>query len=184
MKILGWFFKILLGLYFIVAIFLIASLLSYNDHNITVFGKTSFIVIQDNDLEPEFNRGDLALVRRNNVEDVNAGDRIFFYQSQGREVTINLATVEGVRTNESNETIFTLTGDYELNSQNLIGRADTSQTFSNLGTVFEILQSRWGFLFLIILPIFISFMYGLYALVSEIRADVIKARSGTGNRTE
>jgi hypothetical protein len=185
MKILVWFGRTLLFLYFIVAIFLIASLLSFNEYNITVFGKTSFVVPQDDSLEPEFSRGDLLLIKRNDIADISEGDRIFFYETYSNDVTINIGTVDGIREVNANETTFTLVGEYDLSSQHLIGKVDTVNVYSGMGTVFEILQSRYGFLFLIILPIFVSFMYGIYALVREIKADVELARKPTStNPTE
>ena len=73
-KIIG---EILAFTYIIIAVFVTVCLLSYNDFKVTEFGESSLIIIDNNELEPKFNRGDLVIANRD--DKINVGDEIFFY---------------------------------------------------------------------------------------------------------
>ena len=69
----------------------------------------------------------------------------------------------------SKESTFTLNGDYLLSSEYFIGKLDTSKVYHNLGSVLNFLESRLGFLFLIIFPIFVLFIYEIFMVIEEIK---------------
>lgn len=175
LKIMG---KVLFGIvgvaYMVCAIFLTVCLLNYNDYNITELGDYSLVLIRDKELEPSYEKGDLVVVRRNENDDVKAGDNIFFYNTYQNEVSINLGKV--VKTNKLNEkeTTFTMQGDQPISSQYFVGRAATATTYSNLGSIISVLESRWGYLFLIVLPILLLFLYEIYMVIMEIKTPIIE----------
>ena len=83
-----------IGAWIIVAIFVTVCLLSYNEFNIPVFGKTTLLVIDNDELEPEFNEGDLLIIKRESNKKINAGDRVFFYNgNKANEYLINIGEV-------------------------------------------------------------------------------------------
>ena len=63
-----------------------------------------------------------------------------------------------------------MNGDYKLSSEYVIGKTKTSKTYHKLGSILAVLESRIGFLFLIIFPILIVFIYEIYAVIKEIKS--------------
>ena len=62
-------------------------------------------------------------------------------------------------------------GDYAVSSEYVIGTAKTSKSYSNLGTILGVLESRFGFLFMIIFPILVLFIYEIYAVIRELKSS-------------
>ena len=90
LKIIG----IILGIiYALIAITLTICLLNYNDYNITVLGNKTLILVRDNELEPNFQKGDLVIVTKNSNQDINIGDKIFFYNDNEKQVTVNINNI-------------------------------------------------------------------------------------------
>ena len=82
MKRIGSFLlDIVIGVWLIVAIFVTICLLSYNDFMVTTFGKTSLVIIDSDEMEPDFLEGDLLIIKRNSDSKINVGDKVFYYNS-------------------------------------------------------------------------------------------------------
>lgn len=164
-------YNILLAIYAIIAIFTTICLLSFNQYKVTEFGSNALIIINDNSLQPDFNKGDLVIVNKNDKKNINVGDKVFFYNTQDKEITISLATIQKKEVITSTETTYTLDGDYEISSQNVIGPSNTVKVISKVGAVLGILESKWGFLFLIVLPSLIAFIYEIGVVISDARTS-------------
>ena len=66
MKKIGEFIlDIVIGIWLIAAIFVTICLLSYNEFKVSTFGKTSLLIIDSDEMEPDYLEGDLLLVKRN-----------------------------------------------------------------------------------------------------------------------
>ncbi|MDO4377014.1 MAG: hypothetical protein Q4C38_02615 [bacterium] len=167
LKIIG---IVLAVIYCIVAITLTVFLLNYNDYNITVLGDKTLIIVRDNDLEPDYRKGDLVVVTKNPNRDIVAGDKIFFYDGTSEKVTVNLGSVIKKVNVTKKETTFTMNGEYSLSSEYVIGKTKTSHTYHNLGGILAFLESRMGFLFLIIFPILVLFIYEIFMVIKEIKS--------------
>ena len=61
---------ILLVVYAAMAITLTLFLLKYNDYNITEINGNSFVIVRDDDLKPDFNKGDLVVVKKNDNKEI------------------------------------------------------------------------------------------------------------------
>ena len=67
------------------------------------------------------------------------------------------------------ESTYTLEGERKLSSQYIIGPAESADVIPGVGSVLGILQSKWGFLFLIVLPSLLAFIYQIGVVVSELK---------------
>lgn len=171
-KVVKIFGLLIVAVYLVVAVFLTVCLLNYNKYHITELGKNSLIIVSDDDLEPNYVKNDLVVVYKNNNEDIKSGDYIFFYNAYQNQVSVNLGKViKTSRVNEKEYT-YTLEGNLEISSQYVIGKSETSKTYSNMGLVLKVLESRLGFLLIIILPILVLFIYQIYAVILEIKRPV------------
>ena len=70
------------------------------------------------------------------------------------------------------ETTFVMDGEYPISSEYVIGKASTSKSYAKLGSVLNVLESRYGFLFIIIFPILIIFIYEIYAAIKEFKSPI------------
>lgn len=171
-KVVKIFGLLIVAVYLVVAVFLTVCLLNYNKYHITELGRNSLIIVSDDDLEPKYVKNDLVVVYKNNNEDIKSGDYVFFYNAYQNQVSVNLGKViKSTRVNEKEYT-YTLEGNLEVSSQYVIGKSETSKAYSNMGLVLKVLESRLGFLLIIILPILVLFIYQIYAVILEIKRPV------------
>lgn len=168
LKIIG---IVLVSIYALVAITLTVFLLNYNKYNITEINNTSIIIVRDEELKPNYQKGDLVLVEKTSNNNIEVGDKIFFYDNYNETVTVNLGTVIEKEVISKNETTFIMEGDYALSSEYVIGATKTSTSYSNLGTILSILESKFGFLFMIIFPILILFIYEISVVIKELKSS-------------
>lgn len=160
---------IVIVLWFLVAVFVSICLLSYNDYKTTVLGNNTLIIIDNDQLEPEYNAGDLVIVKRNSDNKINKGDKIFYYNSaKTSSVFIFNGEVTDKETVSNFETTFTV-NDSKVSGEYVIGKTDTAKTYKGLGTVLGILTSKWGFLFVIILPTLFAVVYEIMMIIELIR---------------
>ena len=159
--------NILFSIYIVVAIFVTVTLLSYNEFRVTEFGSYSLIIISNNELAPEFNKGDLVIVNKD--DKVLAGRKAFFYDTYNEKIEVRLGLIEGAEKVTSNETTYTLEGERKISGQYVLGPANTAQIMPKVGTILGILQSKWGFLFLIVLPALLAFVNQIGVVYSGIK---------------
>lgn len=168
-KVLKFLGGIILTAYVLVAVVLTVLLLNYNKYNITEINGNTFIIVKDEELKPNFQKGDLVIVKKNGSKEVETGDKIFFYDIYKGKVSVNLGTVVEVEQLNRNERNFIVDGNYSISNEDFIGKASTSKVYNNLGTVVSILESRFIFLFLIIFPVLILFIYEVNVLFRELK---------------
>ena len=166
-KIIGNTFIIL---YAILAVTITFFLLSYNKYGNTEIGGYTFVIVDNNEWAPEYNKGDLLLVEKNNVKNINQGDSIFLYKVISNQYQIQKTNVllKDDTSGLDNEQ-FIVDGNYIVNGTDIIGKNEGVKVFHNLGTVLSILESRYGFLFLIVIVTLIAFLYELYELIVEVK---------------
>ena len=49
----------------------------------------------------------------------------------------------------------------------VVGKKD--KVYKNVGKYLSVIESKWGFLFIILVPCFFIFIYEIYALIVEIK---------------
>lgn len=162
------FFKnIIFIVYIIIAIFTTICLLSFNNYRVSEFGSNSLLIIDDNELEPEFHKGDLVIVNKDDT--IIDGEKIFFYDAEDRTIAVKLGKVISSERVTKTESTFTLEGGHKISSEYVLGTSKTVSVIPKVGTYLGILESKWGFLFLIVLPALIAFLYQITVVFSEIR---------------
>ena len=146
--------NILVIIYIVIAIFLTILLLSYNEFKVTEIGGNSLIIIKDNDLAPDYNKGDLVIV--NSEDSVKVGQKVFYYETVDSKLKIKQGEIEDSEQVTSKDVAYTLDGEKKIAGKYLIGTTESAKVIKNAGTVLGILESKWGFLFIIVLPALFS----------------------------
>ena len=105
------------------------------------------------------------------VETINKGDLIYYYAVYSEKYIIKSDVVEEVK-NDDYSSLYTIKDDknsFNISSTKVLGKYAT--TYNKLGTVLDVIESKIGFLFLVLLPIMIIFIYQIYELVIVIRYE-------------
>ena len=154
-------------IYAAIAVFVTICLLSYNEYKVSELGDSSLIIVDSNQVEPYFEEGDLAII--NKKDTINEGDIIFFYNTYSPEMQISLAQVTGKVEITPFEYTYTLNGDVPISSEYVIGSVNTAKRMPVVGAVLGVLESKWGFLFMIVFPSLVAFLYEMYIVIQEIK---------------
>ena len=150
--------------YVIVAITVTLCLLNYNEYNVTVFGNSTLILITDDSLSPDYVEGDLVIAKKEKLDEIAEGDKIFFYN----ENDIKLGEVKQINKYEGMSSTFILDGNHQIVEDEVIGSEESVKVYHNLGKILSILESKWGFLFLIIFPSVLAFLHEIFQVVVEL----------------
>ena len=169
MKVLEKIKKILIGIFITVfSIFMLIMtilLLNFNQYGVTEFGDNSLIIITQTITSDKYKKGDLVIVTKADYDMIEKSDEIFAYSvnSKGK------ANVEfGVVGNKyDKERAVAFENGASFSEEFIIGKA--TKVYEGIGTYLSVFESKWGFLFIVLVPGFIIFIYELYALIVEIR---------------
>lgn len=154
-------------IYVAIAIFVTICLLSYNQFKVTEFGNKSLLLITDDGLSPDFKKGDLVILDKSSK--IITGKKAFFYMITDRKVEVKLGTVDKLKTVTDTETTYTFEGDRDVSGEYVLGPSDTAEIIPVVGGILNVLESKWGFLFLIVLPSLIAFIYQISVVIENIR---------------
>ena len=157
---------ILFSIYLLIALAITLLLLGYNDFKVTEIGTYSLLLITDSELAPEFNKGDLVIVNKD--DEVLTGRKAFFYDTYNERIEVRLGEVQGVERITASEKTYTFDGERKLSGQYVLGPANTAEVIPYLGTVLSVLESKWGFLFIIVFPILIASVNQITIVCSNI----------------
>lgn len=160
---------ILFVIYSIIAITVTVLLLSYNDYNISEIGDYTVYIVENDALEPEYEEGSILIIKNTNDKHVQVGDEIFLYKvinSQEFEFvnqTLTAKKQQGRHIIYETETGETYSNEY------FVGKAEDTTVIKGWGTLLSILESRWGYLFCIVIVSLLLFLQEVFDLVIEIK---------------
>lgn len=154
-------------IYVVVAVFATICLLSYNDFKVTEFGDYSLVLVTDDSIEPDYNAGDLVITKKN--RNIAVDEKVFFYNTFEKNIEVKLAKITDSERVTSSEITYTLDGGHKISSQYVLGPSSTTTVIPKAGSVLSVLESRWGFLFIIVLPALIAFIYQITVIFTEIK---------------
>ena len=186
---------ILFVVYSIIAITVTVLLLSFNEYKCSEVGGYTVFIVQDDALEPKYNEGSILLIKSTNTKHVNAGDKAFFYKVRNSQEFDFVTKTIDLKTQQGNHTIYTTSDGEVYDSEYFIGKVDdTTVINSPWGIILSILESKWGYLFCIVIVSLLLFLQEVFDLVIEIKyggtkgtkaANVANARKNAqkGTRT-
>ena len=164
-KIKSFILGVLACAFFAFAISVTILLLNYNKYGLTQFGNTTIVMISDYITSDTLKKGDLVLVKSKKITDLELGKEIFVYRvlSQNK-VIVEVGKVGQIYPEE--DAIAFENGDI-FSREFIIGTSD--KVYNKIGTYLSIIESKWGFLFIVLVPCLLIFIYEIYALIVEIK---------------
>ena len=168
MKKVGRFlFSIIIFAWLITAIFVTVCLLSYNQFRVTTFGKYSLIIVDSDELEPDYMEGDLLVVKRNSDNKIEVGDEVFFYNSaMNSEILLYHGKVQEKEVIDKNETTFIIDNE-KVSGEYIAGKLDSSKVYHKVGSLLGVFTSKWGFMFLVIFPTLFAIIYEIIMIIES-----------------
>ena len=152
-----------------------AFILCKNKYGYTQIGDYTFdnvSLIDARNIE-DANKGDLLIVRNSN--NIHVGDRIYYYAAYNESYIVRSDYVLSLESDDFSA-LYTIQRNGEnmvVPSARLLGKYST--IYKKVGSILEVLESRIGFLFLVLLPIMIVFIYQVYEFVVILRYEEVEA---------
>ena len=165
-KVLG---SILFVIYAIIAITVTVLLLSYNDYNNSELGGYTVYIVKDDSLEPKYKQGSILLIKSTNDKNVQIGDEMFLYKvinSQEYEV-VDRTLAE--KEQQGRHIIYYVEDEENYANDYFIGKASDTIVIEGWGFVLGLLESRWGYLFCVVVVSLLLFLQEVFELVMEIK---------------
>ncbi|MCI6107171.1 MAG: hypothetical protein MR716_00435 [Tenericutes bacterium] len=147
-----------------------ACLLSTNKFGFTQFDDTTLLTISSHmeQFLPESKEHDLIIVK-NTPREIVVGDKIYYYATADNKYIVKTAHVKEIVSQDGTTALYKLDDEASstIATTRVIGKY--SAIYHNIGGILDILESKIGFLLLVILPILLIFMYQIYALIIVIK---------------
>ncbi len=163
--------KIIIGIVGIIYLAFVVAittlLLNFNKYGVTVFDDTSIVIIKEEISSDLYKKGDIVLVQSLKIDDVSVGDQLFAYKVDEEGVPhIDLGEVGEINYDSKPQSISYKNGE-TYSMEYVIGEA--TNHYEKVGKYLAILESKWGFLCIVLVPSLIIFIYEIYALLVEIK---------------
>ena len=157
--------KIFIGIFLVFTIIMTVLLLNFNKYGVSQFDETSLVLVKKSFASETYKRGSLVIVESKRIEDYKEGEEVFVYHLDGKGGA-NILLGEVGKTFPEQDAI-TFKNGATYSSEFIIGTGE--KVYANIGTILSILESKWGFLFVVLVPNFFLFIYQLYSLIVEIK---------------
>lgn len=168
--------KIFIGLlgivFFAFALGMTILLLAYNDYGLTEFGNKTLILMTDDIYSENFNKGDLVIVENRGftkglgyADKIEIGDEIFAVRVDAYGSVFIEVGIVGELYEDENAIAFENGSTFGIKF--VLGEAVDS--YPTIGGILSIVTSKWGFLFLVLVPCFLIFIYEIYSLIIELK---------------
>ena len=156
--------NLIIIIYVVVAIFTTICLLTFNEYKVSEFGDKTLVIINKDEEGTIYKKGDLVIVGKQGYEKADKGDTIFFYDNDGIKIA------EVVQKNDYGDAgvTFTIEGNYQVVKSDMIGASNNAKVISKVGGILSVLESKWGFLFLIVFPSLLAFLHEIYEFILEL----------------
>lgn len=156
---------ILLVAYFSFVIAMTVLLLNFNDYGVTEFGTKSLIIINDEISNDNYEKGDLVIVEKEKMEKLEVGQEIFTYKVDAKgHVSVDLGKIGNLYP-EEDAISFENGSNYSM--EFVAGIPE--KKYEDIGLFLSVVESKWGFLFIVLIPSFLIFIYEVYTLIVEIK---------------
>lgn len=183
---------ILFVLYSIVAITVTVLLLSYNEYNCSQLGGYTVYLVNDDSLEPDYNQGSILLIKETSDKHIQVGDELFFYKViNSQEYEFVNRTLKD-KTQQGRHILYSVDGEEAYSNEYLVGKADDTVVIEGWGVLLSILESKWGYLFCIVIVSLLLFLQEVFELIIEIKyggakgtkaANTANARKNSGKKS-
>lgn len=157
--------NILFIVYLIMTILVTQTLLSYNKYNISESNNHYLTTISEN--TAGIKKSDLLLIQKS--DNLKENEYVFYYDTYAAKTIVKIAKIKKIESSDDKEIAVVLDNEIILSSENILGTKAETTTYPLLGTAYNVLTSKWGYLIIIILPMLVAFFCEIYEITKEIK---------------
>ncbi len=150
-------------LYLLFVIILTLYLFMYNRFGVSSLGEN--IVFSNKNLD-SFSKGSLIFIKRDS-KNFETGDLILYYNFYNMSGNINEGKIKNTEIINENEKTIELENGRYLSSSYVIGKGEDAFSIPLIGYIINVLSSTFGYLFFVILPTTLIFLYQLNNLFKK-----------------
>ena len=183
-KVLRFLWSIVEVIVILYVILITSYVLCKNQYGYTQIGDYTFdsISLLDERNIEDVKKGDLLVVENSN--DINKGDRIYYYATYNEMYVVRSDYVVEMEKDDYTAlyTIQRNGEDLTVSSPRVLGKY--ANHYAKIGGILAVLESRVGFLFLVLLPIMIVFIYQVYEFITILRYEEVEKEDSVDDKKE
>lgn len=173
---------ILFVIYSIIAITVTVLLLSFNDYDCSEIGGYTVYIVKDDALEPEYKQGSILLVKSTSDKHFEIGDEAFFYKVVNSTEYEFVSRTLVAKKQQGRHTVYQVSEDESYDTTYFVGKLDDTAVIGGpWGTILSILESKWGYLFCIVIVSLLLFLQEVFDLIIEIKYGGTKGTKAANN---
>ena len=164
------FSTILFVVYSIIAITVTVLLLSFNEYQCSEIGDYTVYIVKDDALEPEYKQGSILLIEKTSDKHVNPGDEVFLYKVVNSSQYELVIRTLNQKTQQGNRIVYGVSEGENYAYDYFVGKVDEVKVINGpWGTILSILESKWGYLFCIVIVSLLLFLQEVFELIIELK---------------
>lgn len=162
-KFLKYFWNVLQVLIVIYVVCVSVLILNRNIYNKSEIGNYTFVTIGEDDVSNLNNvkNGDLLII--DSKEKIVVGDTVYYYSGSSDDFVVLSDVVTNIKKSDNGYIYLLANSDYNILSSRIVG--SKSINIHYLGKIIDVVTSEIGFIFLVLLPILVVFVYQLYQFI-------------------
>ena len=169
-KILGGIVDFLMLVVIVFAIGVTLISLNSGNNNVSKIGKYIPLNVKTNSMEPTIMKGDFIVAEEVDTQDLKVGDVISFLATEEDTVIVKTHRIISIDDSTNDVSFITRGDNNEVNDSVPVFPSDVVGKWNNLrlskvGTILDFVGSQMGFLFCIVLPLLILFVYQIYKFI-------------------
>ena len=165
-KVLG---SILFVIYAIIAITVTVLLLSYNDYNNSQLGGYTVYLVKDDSLEPKYKQGSILFIKSTSDKNVQVGDEMLLYKViNSQEYSVVVESLQE-KTQQGSHIVYNVGKEQNYAYDYFIGKTSDTIVVEGWGYILGLLESKWGYLFCVVVVSLLLFLQEVFELVMEIK---------------
>lgn len=169
-KVFGGIFDFLMLVVIVFAIGVTLISLNSGNNNISKIGKYIPLNVKTNSMEPTIMKGDFIVAEEVDTKDLKVGDVISFLATEQDTVIVKTHRIISIDDSTNDVSFITRGDNNEVNDSVPVFPSDVVGKWNNLrlskvGTILDFVGSQMGFLFCIVLPLLILFVYQIYKFI-------------------
>ena len=176
---------IVIGILFVAYVSLVilvsTLVLNRNQFGYTRFGNKDLLLIDKESASEEYKDGMLVIAEKRNISELTAGQKVFVYKTNAKknEVKLEYATIAEIVDNEVTSYITIESDKTSWGDEYIAGVAVKS--YNAIGKILLLLQSKWIFFFVLVVPIFFILLYEIYLFIISIKYGDIETMIAKGD---
>lgn len=176
---------IVLGILFVAYVSLVilvsTLVLNRNQFGYTRFDNKDLLLIDKESASEEYKEGMLVIAEKRNISELSAGQKVFVYKTNAKknEVKLEYAKIAEIVDNEVTSYI-TIESDKTSWGEEYIAGVGV-KSYNTIGKILLLLESKWIFFFVLVVPIFFILLYEIYLFIISIKYGDIENMISKGD---